>query len=199
MERSEIDNIESQLSQIYNFRFKQQTPDKNTEDDDFLLKPRYQHSKYESREEKPQKFSAHSSQQAKKRKIKKKKPTKIETPASSSHNSFLKRPQSARAASSTPRTYYPSFILQEKKSQKRTDLVHKHQQMQNQWDRCKFLASSKENPLQGRKLKLYEKLREPDFVIVHSKTVHDYKRPSYIAPHEKRRDQLRFMTRVRAI
>lgn len=88
-----------------------------------------------------------------------------------------------------------SFIHTPTRKSKRTDPVSLYQQRQREWQSNKFLKANKENAREGRKLKLAAYSTRPSFQVVHERP--PIPKPGYVAPHEKRRDDLRFQTRAR--
>lgn len=100
-----------------------------------------------------------------------------------------KRPSTGRAA-------VPSSIIRASAARpKRTDPVSLYQQRQREWQSNKFLKANKENAREGRKLKLAAYSLRPSFQVVHERP--PVPKQGYVAPHEKRRDDLRFQTRAR--
>jgi len=100
-----------------------------------------------------------------------------------------KRPSTSRI----PTT--PSFIHPPSSKPKRTDPVSLYQQRQREWQNSKFLKANKENAREGRKLKLAAYSLRPSFQVVHERP--PVPKQGYVAPHEKRRDDLRLQTRAR--
>lgn len=89
----------------------------------------------------------------------------------------------------------PSFIHTPSTKPKRTDPVSLYQQRQREWQNNKFLKANKENAREGRKLKLAAYSQRPSFQVVHERP--PVPKQGYVAPHEKRRDDLRLQTRAR--
>lgn len=115
------------------------------------------------------------------------------------------RPQTAKPTPSKPETRpstalprAPSLILSTpSKKTPKTDRVALFQQRQKQWKSQPFLAANSDSNRQGRKLNLAPHKHAKDFEVQKLKSVHDYIRNDYIAPHMKRRDDLRLSTRAR--
>ena len=103
------------------------------------------------------------------------------------------KPQIKRYIPSTPSYKAPPQPAKLKKS----DPVSLFHQRQQEWNKSSFLRANKENNRQGRKLNLNPNQFRKDFEVVKNSSVHDYIKTDYIAPHQKRRDDLRFHTRMK--
>lgn len=119
---------------------------------------------------------------------------KVERPQSA--KPLAKSKPRARPASALRRT--PSALLSNpSKRGPRTDRVALYQQRQRQWRSQPFLASNLSCNRQGRKLNLAAHNHAKDFEVAKLKSVHDFIRQDYVAPHLKRRDAVRMQTRAR--
>jgi hypothetical protein len=106
------------------------------------------------------------------------------------------KPAESRPVTALPRT--PSLILSTpSKKTPKTDRVALFQQRQKQWRSQPFLAANSDSNRQGRKLNLAPHKHMKDFAVVKLKSVHDYIRNDYVAPHLKRRDDVRLSTRAK--
>jgi hypothetical protein len=106
------------------------------------------------------------------------------------------KPAESRPVTALPRT--PSLILSTpSKKTPKTDRVALFQQRQKQWKSQPFLAANSDSNRQGRKLNLAPHKHMKDFAVVKLKSVHDYIRNDYVAPHLKRRDDIRLSTRAK--
>ena len=99
------------------------------------------------------------------------------------------RPTTAKVISS----YIPSPSLKKRKN----DPVALYQQRQKEWKASSFLRANTLNTREGRKLNLAVSNHAKDFELSKRKDVHAYIRTDYTAPHEKRRDDVRFQTRAK--
>lgn len=90
----------------------------------------------------------------------------------------------------------PSYIPSPMVKRKKNDPVSLFQQRQKEWKANTFLRSNTLNTREGRKLNLASTNHPKDFEVK-KKDVHEYIRNNYTAPHEKRRDDIRFQTRVK--
>jgi hypothetical protein len=90
----------------------------------------------------------------------------------------------------------PSYIPSPQIKRKKNDPVALYQQRQKGWKSNTFLRSNTSNNREGRKLNLVPSNHAKDFEITKKKTVHGHTK-TYTAPHEKRRDDIRFQTRVK--
>ena len=91
----------------------------------------------------------------------------------------------------------PSYIPSPQVKKKKNDPVALYQQRQKEWKASSFLRSNTMNTREGRKLNLKTNNHAKNFELNKKKDVHEYIRESYTAPHEKRRDDVRFQTRVK--
>lgn len=104
--------------------------------------------------------------------------------------------KAARPSSALPRA--PSMILSTPtRKTSKIDRVALFQQRQKQWKRQPFLAVNTDGNRQGRKLNLAPHKHAKDFQVQKLKSVHDYIRTDFVAPHMKRRDELRLSTRAK--
>ncbi|CAG9334608.1 unnamed protein product [Blepharisma stoltei] len=99
------------------------------------------------------------------------------------------RPQSAKCLSS--RAHTPNL---NKRKNDPVSMFHKHQ---NEWKSTSFLNSNHIGSKEGRKLNLCNQNNKKNFEIVKIKEIPSYIDLSYIAPNEKRRDSLRYLTRMK--
>jgi hypothetical protein len=128
------------------------------------------------------------------RRTSKKDAKKVERPQSA--KPLAKSKPGARPASALRRT--PSALLSNpSKRGPRTDRVALYQQRQRQWRSQPFLASNLSCNRQGRKLNLAPHNHAKDFEVAKLKSVHDFIRQDYVAPHLKRRDAVRMQTRAK--
>ena len=91
----------------------------------------------------------------------------------------------------------PSYIPSPQVKKKKNDPVSLYQQRQKEWKANSFLRSNTMNTREGRKLNLKTNNHAKDFELNKKKDVHEYIRQTFTAPHEKRRDDIRFQTRVK--
>ena len=103
------------------------------------------------------------------------------------------KPKTSRVIPSTPSYKAPPAPAKLKKS----DPVSLFHQRQQEWNRSSFLRANKEQNRQGRKLNLNPSQFRKDFEPIKSTSIHDYIKNDYVAPHLKRRDDLRFSTRMK--
>lgn len=88
--------------------------------------------------------------------------------------------------------YIPSPMFKKKKN----DTVALFQLRQKEWKLNTFLKSNGLTTREGRKLNLGTGNYIKDFEIK-KKDAHEYIRNNFTAPHEKRRDDIRFQTRIK--
>ncbi|CAG9330508.1 unnamed protein product [Blepharisma stoltei] len=100
------------------------------------------------------------------------------------------RPQSAKFPK-TPSFFATPITTKKKKS----DPVALFNQRQREWKSNAFLRSNTLNTREGRKLNLNPP--QKDFEVV--KASHDYRKNNYVAPHEKRRDDIRNITKMKML
>ncbi|OMJ82589.1 hypothetical protein SteCoe_16635 [Stentor coeruleus] len=86
----------------------------------------------------------------------------------------------------------PSPIVKKKKN----DTVALYQLREKEWKSNAFLKSNALTTREGRKLNLAAGNYIKDFEVK-KKDVHEFIRNNFTAPHEKRRDDIRFQTRIK--
>ena len=91
----------------------------------------------------------------------------------------------------------PSYIPSPQIKKRKNDPVALYQQRQKEWKNNHFLKSNSMNTREGRKLNLVSSNHAKDFELSKKKDVHEFIRQNYTAPHEKRRDDVRFQTRAK--
>lgn len=91
----------------------------------------------------------------------------------------------------------PSYIPSPQVKKRKNDPVALYQQRQKEWKSNSFLRSNTMNTREGRKLNLKTNNHAKNFELNKKKDVHEYIRQTFTAPHEKRRDDVRFQTRVK--
>lgn len=187
------------------------------DEDDFVIESRYKESKKDQIPEKHPKVniteessdeSSEDSSEAKKRlkkrldDLKNRKtnlgpPVRVKENRSSSEESTPPPKVNRPISRPTTAKVVPSYIQTPAGKKKKTDPVALFQQRQREWKSNSFLKSNNLNTREGRKLNLAPSYHQKNFELNKKKDVHEYIRNDYTAPHEKRRDDVRFNTRVK--
>lgn len=227
MDNKRIEDIERLLQKMReeNMQYREnkqnlysKTLENEDDDDDFVIESRYKESKKEILPEKQFKAklineseedSSDEEEEAKQRlkkrldDLKSRKtnlgpPVRVKEIDSESDESTPPPPKVSRPMSRpTTAKVIPSYIQTPVGKKRKNDPVALFQQRQREWKSNSFLKSNNLNTREGRKLNLGPSYHQKNFELNKKKDVHEYIRNEYTAPHEKRRDDVRFNTRVK--
>ena len=101
-----------------------------------------------------------------------------------------KRPKTAKVP---PVLYTPTG------KQKKTDRLKVFLSRKQEWDSHIFLKANSLSTKEGRKLNFGRRLYGKTFEIIKRTSVHDFRTLAFVPPHEKRRDSLRRLIRMKMI
>ena len=121
-------------------------------------------------------------------------PVRVKDEEDSNNEEPIYRPIVSRP---TTAKVIPSYIPSPQVKKRKNDPVALFQQRQKEWKANSFLRSNTLHTREGRKLNLTTSNHAKDFELSKKKDVHAYINQPYVAPHEKRRDDVRFQTRVK--
>jgi hypothetical protein len=105
-------------------------------------------------------------------------------------------PKVKKVARSATTKNLPCYIPSPMVKKKKNDTVALFQLRQKEWKLNTFLKTNGLTTREGRKLNLGTGNYVKDFEIK-KKDVHEFIRNNFTAPHEKRRDDIRFQTRIK--
>jgi hypothetical protein len=225
MDSKRIEDIERLLQKMReeNLQYREnkqnlysKTLENDEDDDDFVIESRYKEPKKEKLPEKDEKFqivqeseeeSSDVEEKAKERlkkrldELKNKRnnlgpPVRVKEDSSSSDSTPPNKPVRPLSRPTTAKVI-PSYIQTPFGKKKRNDPVALYQQRQREWKSNSFLKANNLNTREGRKLNLNPSYHQKTFELNKKKDVHEFIRNDYTAPHEKRRDDVRFSTRVK--
>ena len=226
MDNKRIEDIERLLQKMReeNMQYREnkqnlysKTLENDEDDDDFVIESRYKESKIEKLPEKDLKpktiqesdedssdVEEEAKQRLKKRldELKNRKPNlgppvRVQENESSSEESTPPYKPTRPASRPTTAKVIPSYIQTPLGKKKRNDPVALFQQRQREWKSNSFLKANCHGTREGRKLNLNPNYHQKTFELSKKKDVHEFIRNDYKAPHEKRRDDVRFSTRVK--
>ena len=227
MDNKRIEDIERLLQKMReeNMQYREnkqnlysKTLDNEDDDEDFVIESRYKESKKEILPEKQFKAKVvneseeEDSDEEEEAKLRLKRrlddlksrktnlgpPVRVKEIESESDGSTPPPPKATRPMSRpTTAKVIPSYIQTPMGKKKKNDPVALFQQRQREWKSNSFLKSNNLNTREGRKLNLGPSYHPKSFELNKKKDVHEYIRNEYTAPHEKRRDDVRFNTRVK--
>lgn len=189
---SDIDKLLDKMREE-NLQYRESGGNKGLEiledEEDIVIESRYHDSKKQEKREIPGEMME---TKGKKKKKKKNKVDKIQEKAELPEKKTKKlknRPKTAKPIN--------KHLLSTKKL-KKIDKLTLFLNRQQEWQSDGFLKTNKLNTREGRKLDLISRLKQRPFEVS-KKKANLYEPNNYVPVHEKRRDDLRFTTRIKML